>query len=160
VSTVIPLCTPTVGRNLFVRIQRGTSIPISRQIDAQIRAQIVAGALPVGHQLPSVRQLARELAVNVNTVFRVYGRLSSDGLIELRHGDGTYVSQRRKSAVTSQLAKRRLEFSQDLDALVRRALMLGISVAELTEWLNKSVQRVQQDDSFAEAISSTKEPLS
>ena len=138
---------------MFVRIQRGTAVPISRQIDAQIRAQITAGAIPAGHQLPSVRQLARELAVNVNTVFRVYGRLSSDGLIELRHGDGTYVSQRRKSAVTAQLTKRRHEFAQDLDALVRRALMLGISASELSEWLSKSVQRVQQDVSFAEAIS-------
>jgi GntR family transcriptional regulator len=145
---------------MFVRIQRGTSVPISRQIDAQIRAQIVAGALPAGHQLPSVRQLARELAVNVNTVFRVYGRLSSDGLIELRHGDGTYVSQRRKSAVTAQLTKRRHEFAQELDALVRRALMLGISAAELPDCLSESVQRVQQDVSFAEAISPTKETLS
>jgi GntR family transcriptional regulator len=145
---------------MFVRIQRGTSVPISRQIDAQIRAQIVAGALPVGHQLPSVRELARELAINVNTVFRVYGRLSVDGLIELRHGDGTYVAQRRKSAVTSQLTKRRHEFAQDLDALVRRALMLGIAAADIPEWLSESVQRVQQDVSFAEAISSTKETLS
>ena len=142
---------------MFVRIQRGTSVPISRQIDAQIRAQIVAGAIPAGHQLPSVRQLARELAVNVNTVFRVYGRLSSDGLIELRHGDGTYVAQRRKSAVTAQLTKRRQEFAQDLDALIRRAFMLGISAADISDWLFESVQRVQQDASFTEAISSTKE---
>jgi GntR family transcriptional regulator len=145
---------------MFVRIQRGTSVPISRQIDSQIRAQIVAGALPVGHQLPSVRELAGELAVNVNTVFRVYGRLSADGLIELRHGDGTYVAQRRKSAITSQLTKRRHELAQDLDALVRRALMLGISAADMPEWFSESVQRVQQDISFAEAISPTKETRS
>jgi GntR family transcriptional regulator len=145
---------------MFVRIQRGTSVPISRQIDAQIRAQIDAGALAAGHLLPSVRELARELAVNVNTVFRVYGRLSSDGLIELRHGDGTYVTQRRKSAITAQLAKLRREFSQDLDALVRRALMLGISAADMPEWLSKSIQRVQQDVSFVEATSPTKETLS
>ncbi len=130
---------------MFVRIQRGTSVPISRQIDNQIRAQIVAGALPAGYQLPSVRQLARELAVNVNTVFRVYGRLSADGLIELRHGDGTYVSQRRKSAVTAQLAQRRREFSLDLDALVRRALMLGIAAADLPQWLSESIERMEQD---------------
>lgn len=142
---------------MFVRIQRGTAVPISRQIDSQIRAQIVAGALPVGSQLPSVRELARELAVNVNTVFRVYGRLSADGLIELRHGDGTYVSHRPKSAVTSQLTKRRRELAQDLDALIRRALMLGHSPEELPGWLAESVERVQQDASFAEAVSNTKE---
>lgn len=136
---------------MFVRIQRGTSVPISRQIDAQIRSQIVAGSLPVGHQLPSVRELARELAVNVNTVFRVYGRLSDDGLIEMRHGDGTYVARRRKSAVNSQLTERRGELTQDLDALVRRALMLGVSPQDFAQWLTESVQRVQQDVSLAAA---------
>ena len=134
---------------MFVRIQRGTSVPISRQIDAQIRSQIVAGSLPVGHQLPSVRELARELAVNVNTVFRVYGRLSDDGLIEMRHGDGTYVARRRKSAINSQLTQRRSELTQDLDALVRRALMLGVSPQDFAEWLTDSIQRVQQDVSMA-----------
>lgn len=139
---------------MFVRIQRGTSVPISRQIDAQIRSQIVAGSLPVGHQLPSVRELARELAVNVNTVFRVYGRLSADGLIELRHGEGTFVARRRKSAINSQLTQRRGELAQDLDALVRRALMLGVSPDDLEQWLAASVDRVQQDASLADADSS------
>jgi len=145
---------------MFVRIQRGTSVPISRQIDSQIRAQIVAGALPVGHQLPSVRELARELAINVNTVFRVYGRLSADGLIELRHGEGTYVAQRRKSAVTAQLTKRRQEFEQDLDTLIRRGLLLGIAASELPRCLSESVKRIQQDVTFAEAVAPTKEALS
>jgi GntR family transcriptional regulator len=136
---------------MFVRIQRGTSVPISRQIDAQIRAQIVAGSLPAGHQLPSVRQLARELAVNVNTIFRVYGRLSADGLIELRHGDGTYVCQRRKSTKTAQLEKRRREFALDLDALVRRALMLGIAATDLPKWLSESIDRAEQEAPLTEA---------
>ena len=143
---------------MFVRIQRGTSVPISRQIDAQIRSQIVAGSLPVGQQLPSVRELARELAVNVNTVFRVYGRLSDDGLIEMRHGDGTYVARRGKSAIHSQMTQRRSELTQDLDAVVRRALMLGVSPQDLAQWLTESVQRVQQDVSLAAA--SNKETLS
>jgi len=132
---------------MLVRIQRGSPVPISRQIDAQIRAQILAGTLRPGDQLPSVRQLASELAINVNTVFRVYGRLSADGLIELRHGNGTFVTQRRKSTVDAQLGRRRREFSQELDALVRRALMLGISVEELPTWLAESIERVQKDTS-------------
>lgn len=118
---------------MFIRIQRGSSVPISRQIDAQVRAQILAGSLRSGEQLPSVRQLARDLAVNVNTVFRVYERLSADGLVELRHGDGTYVAERRKSADSAQLAERRREFALELDALIRRALMLGVAAADLPQ---------------------------
>jgi GntR family transcriptional regulator len=134
---------------MFIRIQRGSSVPISRQIDAQIRAQILGGTLAAEQQLPSVRQLARELAVNVNTVFRVYERLAADGLIELRHGDGTYVAPRRKGAAAGQLAQRRREFTLELDALVRRALMLGIAPKELTKILAESIARVEADTATA-----------
>jgi GntR family transcriptional regulator len=132
---------------MFIRIQRGSSVPVSRQIDAQIRAQILAGSLRPEDQLPSVRQLARELAVNVNTVVRVYERLSAEGFIELRHGDGTYVARRPKGADAAQLAQRRREFQLELDALVRRSLMLGVTAAELPPILAESIQRVQQDAS-------------
>jgi GntR family transcriptional regulator len=144
---------------MFLRIQRGSNVPVSRQIDAQVRAQILAGVLAPEEQLPSVRQLARELAVNVNTVFRVYERLAADGLIELRHGDGTYVAPRRKSAVNAQLAQRR-ELAAELDALVRRGLMLGLTAAELPQWLKQSIERVQRDVPLANPLSHAGEPAS
>lgn len=132
---------------MLLRIQRGSAVPVSRQIDAQIRAQILAGSLQPGDQLPSVRQLARELAVNVNTVLRVYERLSAEGFVDLRHGDGTYVAERPEGAASSQLADRRREFLLELDALVRRGLMLGVTAAELPQRLAESIERVQQDAS-------------
>jgi GntR family transcriptional regulator len=135
---------------MLIRIQRGSSVPISRQIDAQIRAQILSGAIRPDDQLPSVRQLARELAVNVNTVVRVYDRLSEEKLIELRHGDGSYVTSRSKRAILSELTARRREFSRELDALVRRGLMLGITPADLSQQLAESIERAQQDTSFGD----------
>lgn len=142
----------TLGFPMFIRIQRGSSVPVSRQIDAQIRAQILAGTLRPKDQLPSVRQLAGELAVNVNTVVRVYERLSAEGLVELRHGDGTYVAQRPEGAASSQLAERRREFWLELDALVRRGMMLGVTAAELPLRLAESIQRVEQDASSIDCI--------
>lgn len=130
---------------MLIQVRRGSSVPLSRQIDAQIRAQILSSALKPGEQLPSVRQLARELAVNVNTVLRVYERLAADGFIELRHGDGTYVAPRPIHADAEQLAHRRGELCLELDALVRRALMLGLSPDELPGWLAESLKRVQAD---------------
>ena len=131
-----------------IRIQRGSSTPISRQIDAQLRAHILSGAIRPDEQLPSVRQLAQQLAVNVNTVVRVYDRLSAEKLIELRHGDGTYVASRSKRAVLSELTARRREVARELDALVQRALMLGITAAQLTQQLADAIQRAQQDTSL------------
>jgi GntR family transcriptional regulator len=126
---------------MFLRIQRGAAVPISRQIEGQIRAQILSGTLAAEDQLPSVRQLARELAVNVNTVLRVYERLAAGGLIELRHGDGTYVSRRAKGGATAELAQKRRELVQDFDALTRRGLMLGLEAEELTQIVAESLER-------------------
>ena len=57
---------------MFVHIERGSSVPISRQISEQLRSQCLSGTLAAGEKLPSVRELAQQLAVNVNTVFRIY----------------------------------------------------------------------------------------
>lgn len=130
---------------MLVRIQRGSSVPISRQIESQLRAGILSGTMRPDEQLPSVRQLARQLAVNVNTVVRVYDRLSAEKLIELRHGEGTYVASRSKRAVRSELTARRQELARELDVLVRRALMLGVTAAELSQQVAEAVRSAQRD---------------
>jgi GntR family transcriptional regulator len=121
---------------MFIRIERGSAAPVSRQILEQIRAQCLSGGLKAGEALPSVRQLARELAVNVNTVVRVYERLAADRLIEMRHGDGTYVLPRPVAAESSrQLGAQREQFTREFEALVRRGLLLGFDLAELRSLL-------------------------
>ena len=77
---------------MFIRIESTSGVPITRQITDQIRAQCATGALAPGEKLPSVRALARQLAVNQNTILRVYERLTMAGLLEIRRGDGTYVA--------------------------------------------------------------------
>lgn len=75
--------------------------PIWRQIEDGIRRMIVLGSLAPSAPVPSVRDLARELRVNPNTVARAYQRLIDGGVLVTRRGDGTYVadipSQPRKS---------------------------------------------------------------
>ena len=73
---------------MLVRIEKGSAVPVSRQIADQIRAQCLSGRLTPGTQVPSVRQMARDLAVNQNTVLRVYERLANENLLEVRHGEG------------------------------------------------------------------------
>jgi GntR family transcriptional regulator len=121
---------------LYIRIERGVSTPISRQIAEQIRAQCLAGRLEAGQCLPSVRQLAKELVVNVNTVVRVYERLAAEGLVEMRHGEGTFVLQpAAANDLAAGLKQQREQFSRDLQAVVRRGLLLGLNVPELRRML-------------------------
>ena len=121
---------------MFIRVERGASTPISRQIAEQIRAQCLAGLLEPGHCLPSVRQLAKELVVNVNTVVRVYERLAAEGLVELRHGEGTFVLEpSRSNNIAAELEQQREQFSREFQAVVRRGLLLGLSASELRRML-------------------------
>ena len=113
---------------MFIRIERGSSLPISRQIADQVRALCLVGSLRPGRQLPSVRQLARELAVNQNTVLRVYERLSSEGLIEMRHGEGTFVAP---CPPTERLGDERRKFTEQFYQLVLQGRMLGLTMEQL-----------------------------
>jgi GntR family transcriptional regulator len=117
---------------MFIRVERGSSVPISRQIGEQIRAQCLSGTLKPGDSLPAVRRLAQQLAVNVNTILRVYERLAADRLIEMRHGDGTYVLPSATRASGSRLlAEQRDQYTCELNAIVRRGLLLGLKPHEL-----------------------------
>ena len=128
---------------MFVHIERGSSVPISRQIMGQMRSQCLSGTLVAGQKLPSVRELAQQLAVNVNTIFRIYERMAAEGLIELRHGDGTYVLPQKKT-VDDQLLVEREKFQREFELLVHRGLLLGYSAADLRSRLTAAMTTAGQ----------------
>jgi GntR family transcriptional regulator len=76
----------------MIQIATGDPRPISKQIVDGIRLQIASGELELGAQLPSVRGLATQLVINPNTVAKAYRELEHEGVIELRHGAGAFVS--------------------------------------------------------------------
>ncbi|MGC1276177.1 MAG: GntR family transcriptional regulator [Planctomycetaceae bacterium] len=131
---------------MFLRIERGSSVPVSRQIAGQVRALCLSGRLRPGERLPSVRELARELAVNVNTVVRVYESLAADRLVEMRHGDGTYVlPPAARPGAASQLADQREQYEREFQALVRRGLLLGLGATELRGLLTAAMAAAKQE---------------
>src|SRR4051795_12201351 len=73
-------------------IKPADAAPIWRQIEEGMRRLITVGALPPGASVPSVRDLARDLRVNPATVSKAYQRLADAGVLDVRRGDGTYVS--------------------------------------------------------------------
>ena len=66
--------------------------PIYLQLMEQVKHAIETGALRPGEQLPGIRPLAEELVINPNTVAKAYRELEHEGVIELRHGAGAFVS--------------------------------------------------------------------
>jgi len=77
---------------LQLALDRDAEVPIGVQLAWALRARIRAGALPPGWRLPALHRLAQEAGVNPNTVRAVYRRLEQEGLVETRHGSGTYVT--------------------------------------------------------------------
>ena len=78
---------------MFVRIEPASAVPIYRQIIDQVKYQIATGVLQPGDKLPSVRQLAAELAVNQNTIFKVYNQLCQEKVLRTERGSGTVVAE-------------------------------------------------------------------
>lgn len=79
--------------SLPIRVDPSAPEPIFEQILRRVKEAVAAGKLAAGGQLPSVRELARELRVNPNTVVRAYEALEADGVIVRRHGAGCFVRE-------------------------------------------------------------------
>jgi len=92
------------------------------QVRAQISEQARQGVLPVGYRLPTVRGLAESLGLAANTVAKAYRALESDGVIETRGRNGTYV------AAVGAAAER--ELASAAQAYVERARRLGLTEAD------------------------------
>jgi GntR family transcriptional regulator len=77
---------------MLVKPNPSSGVPIYLQLMEQVKHAIETGALRPGEQLPGIRPLAEELVINVNTVAKAYRELEHEGVVELRHGAGAFVS--------------------------------------------------------------------
>jgi len=124
---------------MLLRIEKGSAVPISRQLAGQIATLCASGNLKPGDRLPSVRELARELAINQNTILRVYERLVSDGLLEMRHGQGTFVAS---GAQSNSLAAHRQRLIEELRQLAHQGISLGLTTDQLHELLGEALDQL------------------
>jgi GntR family transcriptional regulator len=116
--------------------------PIWRQIEEGIRRLIALGALNPGAAVPSVRDLARDLRVNPNTVARAYQRLTESGVLTVKRGEGTYVAdipaQPRKAERTELLKDAATRYAST-------AIAVGVEVDDAVEELQTAFERVVRD---------------
>lgn len=79
---------------MLFRIDPDSPEPLFAQLAGQVRSAVAAGTLGAGERLPSARDLAASLDVNLHTVLRAYQDLRDEGLLELRRGRGAVISAR------------------------------------------------------------------
>nr|WP_230417002.1 GntR family transcriptional regulator [Micromonospora tarapacensis] len=105
----------------MISIDPDSTVPPYEQVRTQLAEQVGDGRLPVGARLPTVRRLAAELDLAVNTVARAYRELEAAGLLETRGRHGTFVAPGRDDA-TDRLQRLAAEYAD-------RAAQLGVPSA-------------------------------
>lgn len=116
------------------RLDLTSGVPVYRQIVDQVRGGLASGALAVGDQLPTVRQLAVDLSINPNTVVRAYRELEFGGLLETHQGTGTFISAQKVRGGASERARQLARIVEDS---VARAGAAGFTVEDLIEQLRE-----------------------
>jgi GntR family transcriptional regulator len=111
-----------------------TGVPVYRQLMDQVRAGIASGTLSPGDQLPTVRQLAVDLAINPNTVMRAYRELELGGLLETHQGTGTFIANKKVEKVS---VERERQLGQMASEFAARAGAAGFTVEELMDRLRE-----------------------
>lgn len=127
---------------MFVRIESSSSVPIYRQIIDQIRYQVATGMLQPGDKVPSVRALAGELAVNQNTILKVYSELRNENILRVERGSGTMVADSRQSMT---LTERRKTVARLLREGAIQALQLDITLEQAVDLFKKEFQTIQTE---------------
>ena len=121
------------GRFEF-KLDPRSGVPVYRQIIDQVLGGISAGSLKAGDQLPTVRQLAVDLAINPNTVVRAYRELEIREVLSTQQGTGTFITEEKPQPDELERRRRVTQLAGDL---LSRAGAEGITLQELLAYLNE-----------------------
>lgn len=128
---------------MLIRIEPNSATPVYRQIVDQVRYQIAGGTLRPGDRLPSVRDLARQLPANQNTVLKAYNLLAQDGLVSRRQGDGTFVEDVRTTLKKSERVR---QLSAVLAQAAAQAVHFQIGREELHQLLDREIDCLKGEE--------------
>ena len=125
----------TASQSGFVlKLDLRSGVPVYRQIIDQVLGGISAGTLKGGDQLPTVRQLAVDLAINPNTVVRAYRELEIRGVLATQQGTGTFITDQKPE---KNQVERQRRVTQLVGELLAKAGTEGITMQELLDYFNE-----------------------
>ena len=125
----------------MITISLDSPVPLHDQLVSELRGLIALGKLQVGDELPSVRQLAADLGINLNTVARAYRELTDAGLLASVRGRGTVViSNTEKPAGVSAEDRKRIESA--IAAALANAKIAGMSQRAIESMLERQIKRL------------------
>ncbi len=134
--------TEVEDKQFAFRLDGHSGVPVYRQLIDQVQGAIAAGALNPGDQLPTVRLVAVELAINPNTVLRAYREMEIRGIVDTQQGTGTFIADRQATASGEERERQVIQLAGEF---VSRAGSAGLTVDELINALQKLLPAKQQE---------------
>ena len=122
-----------------IRIDNASNRPVYQQIIDQVKRDIALGRLIKDEKLPTVRQLAKQLAINPNTIAKAYRLLESEGIIVTRPGSGAFIAN-LDSSLSKAVRKKLL--SDELERIAVEAYHMQIDKETLLELFNNAVEKL------------------
>ena len=122
----------------FFRLNPSSGVPLYVQLMEQVKHAVEIGALRPGEQLPTIRALAQELVMNSNTVVRAYRELEHEGIVELRHGLGAFIS----SSVSAR-GKVLRQAQGVVESAIERLRSLGVTEQEIRRLFESELSATQ-----------------
>ena len=119
-------------------IDNASGRPVYQQIIGQIKRDIALGRLTKDEKLPTVRQLAAQLAINPNTIAKAYRQLEQEGIIVTKPGAGAFVANLDSNL--SRAVRKKL-VSEELERIAVEAFHMQIDRKTLLEWFNNTVEK-------------------
>ena len=119
-------------------IDNSSGRPVFQQLIDQVKRDVALGRLLKDEKLPTVRQLAQDLAINPNTIAKAYRQLEQDGIIVTKAGAGAFVAN-----LDSNLSKvvRKKLICDELERIVVDAFHMQIDKATLFDWFAKAAEK-------------------
>lgn len=126
--------TVLLDRPFRFRLDSRSGVPVYRQLIDQVLVAISSGLLQPGDRLPTVRQVAVDLSININTVVRAYKELEIRGTLATQQGTGTFITDQE---VRHDEAERQRRLSQLIGDTLARAGADGFTVADVRRALDE-----------------------
>lgn len=127
----------------YLDVEPASAVPIWRQIEEGMRRLVASGRVKSGDAVPSVRELAKALRINPATVSKAYRRLTEDGLLTVRRGEGTFVGELENGEIMKQ---RSLLLDDGAAAYIRVAASVGASREEAARAVRKGWESAEKND--------------
>ena len=121
-----------------IRIDNASGRAVYQQIIDQIKRDIALGRLRKDEKLPTVRQLAGQLAINPNTIAKAYRQLEQEGIIVTKPGTGAFVAS--LDSHLSRAVKKKV-VSEELERIAVEAFHMQIDKQTLLDWFNSAAEK-------------------